>query len=534
MNTTITTTADTSNRVIIFDTTLRDGEQSPGFSMTPRQKLKMARMLGELGVDVIEAGFAAASPGDFASVQDIAKEAQTATICSLARCLEGDIVKAADALEAARSKRLHVFVATSPIHREHKLKMSREQVIKQAVMGVELARSRVDDVEFSAEDAIRTEPEFLAEVLSATIAAGATTVNIPDTVGYTTPTEMAELIHYLRAHVEGIEKAVISTHCHNDLGMAAANSLAAVKAGARQIECTINGIGERAGNAALEEVVMALHTRADVFSCNTGIDTRKLQPASRLLAGITGNFVPRNKAIVGDNAFAHESGIHQHGMLANAETYEIMKPEDVGISRSQLVLGKHSGRHAVVERARALGFELSGNQLDQVFAGFKRLADQKKRIFDADIEALIAGTKSRIGGPWRFRSLKVDSGIGDAALPTAAVSLEHENGQTAQEAAIGDGPLDAAFKALVRATGITLDLRGIAVRSISEGEDAQGEAEVRASFDGKELSGHGISTDIVVACAEALLQIINRIARRQESLAPIATSLTDKAATSAA
>ncbi len=503
------------DHVIIFDTTLRDGEQSPGFSMTPRQKIRMAKMLGELGVDVIEAGFAAASPGDFASVRDIASQVHGPTICSLARCLEGDIMRAADALEPAAKKRLHVFVATSPIHRRDKLKMNRTQVVEQAVRGVELARQRVDDVEFSAEDAIRTEPEFLVEVLTAAIEAGATTVNIPDTVGYTTPGEMMGLIQYLRGHVPNIDKAVISTHCHDDLGMAVANSLAAVQVGARQIECTINGIGERAGNAALEEVVMAIKTRREMFECDTRVDTQKLHPSSRLLAGITGNFVPRNKAVVGENAFAHESGIHQHGMLANAKTYEIMRPEDVGISRSQLILGKHSGRHAVVERARTLGFELQGEQLDQVFARFKQLADRKKRIFDADIEALITGSQTKVAGPWRFKSFKVDSGIGDAALPTAAVALANEDGSVAQEAAIGDGPLDATFKALQRATGTEMTLKGIAVRSITEGEDAQGEAEVRAIFNGQELSGHGVSTDIVVACAEALLQIINRIARRK-------------------
>ncbi len=500
--------------VVIFDTTLRDGEQSPGFSMTRPQKLRMAEMLAALKVDVIEAGFAAASPGDFASVHSVAEQIQGPRICSLARCNENDITQAARALEPAARKRLHVFIATSPIHREHKLKLSREQVIAQAVSGVELARSLADDVEFSAEDAIRTEPEYLAEVLEAAIAAGASTVNIPDTVGYTTPAEMTRLIRFIQENVPNIDQAIISTHCHNDLGMAVANSLSAVEQGARQIECTINGIGERAGNASLEEIVMAIHTRADHFGCDTQIDTTKLHPASRLLAGITGSFVPRNKAVVGDNAFAHEAGIHQHGVLAHAETYEIMKPEDVGVLQSDLVLGKHSGRHAVVDRIKQLGFDLEFVNVDQVFADFKNLADQKKRVFDADLEALITG-KPHSEGPWRIEALKVTSGIGADHEPHADVTLVHEDGTRRSQSGSGDGPLDATFHAMIEASGLDLHMTGLAVRSITEGEDAQGEAEVRATYEGNEMKGSGLSTDIVAASARALLDIINSVSRKQ-------------------
>ncbi|MEM9531281.1 MAG: 2-isopropylmalate synthase [Pseudomonadota bacterium] len=501
-----------SRQVRIFDTTLRDGEQSPGFSMTRRQKLRMANMLAALNVDIIEAGFAAASEGDFDCVQSIAREVEGPMICSLSRCNPGDIEASARALEPAEKSRIHVFIATSPIHREHKLKLNRSQVLENAVGGVRLARSHVEDVEFSAEDAIRTEPEYLAEVLQAVIEAGATTVNIPDTVGYTTPGEMEQLIRYLKEHVPNIDQAVISTHCHNDLGMAVANSLAAVEAGAGQIECTINGIGERAGNASLEEVVMALRTRADHYQAHTGIETTKLHPASRLLAGITGSFVARNKAVVGDNAFAHEAGIHQHGVLEHAETYEIMKPEDVGVNKSDLILGKHSGRHAVVDRIKALGFDPENVDVTGLFKAFKALADRKKRIYDADLEALVTGQTTR-RGPWQLTGLRVVSGIGDEAA-TANVSLTHENGETYTVECSGDGPLDAAFKAMVRATGLTLRVTGLAVRSVTQGEDAQGEAEVRAAWGESELKGTGVSTDIIAASTQALVEIINAAARQ--------------------
>lgn len=379
---------DRDNRVIIFDTTLRDGEQSPGYGMNTDQKLRMARALDELGVDVIEAGFAAASEGDAEAVQRVAAEVKNARVCSLARCHKGDISAAGRALDKAHNKRIHVFIATSPIHREHKLQLSREQVLEKAVEGVRQALSYADDVEFSAEDAIRTERDFLAQVVEAVIDAGARTVNIPDTVGYSTPDEIGSLFSYLVSNVPNVNGAILSAHCHDDLGMAVANSLAAVKAGARQIECTINGIGERAGNCSLEEAVMAIKTRADFFSAlEIGVNTKKLYPTSQLLTEITGQPVARNKAIVGRNAFAHEAGIHQHGMLQNRETYEIMRPEDVGME-SALVLGKHSGRHALQKKLQELGYELGDNEFQSVFIAFKDLADRQRDISDDDLIAL--------------------------------------------------------------------------------------------------------------------------------------------------
>ena len=510
-------------QVTIFDTTLRDGEQAPGFSMGPEQKLRLAQSLALLGVDIIEAGFPVASPGDFDSVQCIASAVRGPVICGLARCNSADIEAVAQAIAAAEKKRIHVFIATSPIHRQYKLKMTPEQVIRRAVEGVRLARSLECDIEFSAEDASRTEPGFLAEVMSAVIEAGATTINVPDTVGYATPADMGKLISYLRQQVTGIERACISVHCHDDLGMGVANSLAAVESGARQVECTINGIGERAGNAALEEIVMALRTRADHYGCQTNINSERLHPTSRQLAAITGNLVPRNKAIVGENAFAHESGIHQHGMLADNRTYEIMRPADVGVAESRLVLGKHSGRHAIAERVKKMGYQLDDPAIDSLFQRFKVLADQKSAIYDADLEALASGQDDSIVGPWRIIALRVESGIGAGQHPSAVVSLAHTDGRFAHEAAVGDGPLDAAFKAMVKATAVKLTLCSLNLRSVSEGEDAQGEAQLQASWEGEIFTGHGVSTDIVAAGCFAVLQIINRIALRQQmiSAAPL-------------
>jgi len=502
-----------ADRVIVFDTTLRDGEQSPGCSMRLNQKLRLARSLAELGVDVIEAGFAAASRDDFESVRRIATEIRGPKICSLARCHPGDIERAAAALEPAANKRLHVFIATSPVHREHKLGLRRAQVIERAVAGVRQAREHSADVEFSAEDALRTEPDFLAEVALAVIEAGATTFNVPDTVGYTTPEEMFRRLIALREAVPEINDIVISTHCHNDLGLAVANSLAAVRAGARQVECTVNGIGERAGNAALEEVAMALKTRADLFGVETGIDTRRLYPVSRQLAAVIGSFVPRNKAIVGDNAFAHEAGIHQHGMLANPETYEIMRPEDVGISRSTLVLGKHSGRHALAQRIAELGFLVSDTELERVFHAFKRLADRKRHVFDADLEALVTGERAGHAGPWTLTHFHAHSGVDDDAMASATVALKGPDGVQHHEACVGDGPVDAALKAIARACGMTFELEGMHLRSISEGEDAQAEAELRARIEGVGYTGRSVATDIVAACVQAFIDIINRAAR---------------------
>ena len=502
------------DRVIIFDTTLRDGEQAPGCSMTLREKLRVARALADLRVNVIEAGFAAASPGDFDSVTAIAESVTGPVVCSLARCHPEDVARAAAAVKPAEKSRIHVFVATSEIHRTLKLQMAKEEIIRRAVESVTLAREHCDDVEFSAEDASRTELAYLADVVQAVIEAGASTINIPDTVGYTVPAEFAELFTYLKSNVPDIDKIVLSVHCHDDLGMAVANSLSAVNAGARQVECTINGIGERAGNCSLEEVVMALKTRHDFFGIDTGIDTTRLYPTSRLVASITGMHVPRNKAIVGENAFAHEAGIHQHGMLKDASTYEIMKPETVGLSRSNLVLGKHSGRHAFRERVVQLGFELDDERLNRAFADFKKLADRKKDMFDGDIEAIIMNAGEATIGPWTLGELNISAGTGSIA--GAAVRLVHSDGTVKDEAAVGDGPVEAAFKALERAAGISMELKNFEVRSVTMGEDAQGEVTVTVDYNEQPYRGHGASIDIVEAGSRAYLEVINRILRRRE------------------
>ena len=505
----------TDDRVIIFDTSLRDGEQAPGCSMTLREKLRVAAALRDLKVDVIEAGFPAASLGDFDAVQAIAGEINGPIICGLARCNPTDIERVWKAIQPANKHRIHVFVATSEIHRKHKLRMAKEEIIKHAASAVEMAKGYCDDVEFSPEDASRTELAYLADVVTAVVEAGATTVNIPDTVGYTVPDEFAEVFRYLKKNVSGIADVVLSVHCHNDLGMAVANSLAAVGAGARQIECTINGIGERAGNCSLEEVVMAIKTRAEFFGVHTGVETRKLYPTSRLVGSVTGMHIPRNKAVVGENAFAHEAGIHQHGILKNAATYEIMLPEDVGIGRSNLVLGKHSGRHAFRERVRQLGFELDDDELNRAFNDFKSLADRKKELFDADIEAIIMNTGAGIQGPWQMDELNITAG--SRAIAAAAVRVSHTDGRKVSEAAVGDGPVEAAFKAIERATGVSVDLKNFEVRSVTVGEDAQGEVTVTVEYNDESYRGHGISTDIVEAGARAYLEVINRICRRQET-----------------
>jgi 2-isopropylmalate synthase len=509
----MTTPADAAardpNRVLIFDTTLRDGEQSPGCSMTRPEKLRMARALAELGVDVIEAGFPAASRGDWEAVREIAREVHGPVIAGLARCNREDIDKAWSAVREATRPRLHVFLATSAIHREHKLNMAKEQILHTAVEGVRYARSLGADVEFSPEDASRTELEFLREVVEAVIEAGATTINVPDTVGYTVPEEFHEVFSYLKRHVRGADRVTFSVHCHNDLGMAVANSLAAVRAGARQVECTINGIGERAGNASLEELVMALRTREGLFGLHTGIDTRRLFPTSRLLSSITGLPIPRNKAVVGENAFAHESGIHQHGMLKHHSTYEIMRPEDVGLSRSHLVLGKHSGRAALRDRIREMGFELSDAELARVFEDFKSLADKKKEVFDGDIEALVLRSEAGPGGPWQLESLHAVSD--SASASSARVGLRHVDGRLLAHECAGDGPVDAAFKAIEAATGIAVTLRKFEVRSVTMGEDAQGEAVVTVEHNGRSYRASSVTTDIVESGVRAFLEVVNQI-----------------------
>lgn len=512
----------TGDRIIIFDTTLRDGEQSPGCSMNTAEKLEVARALVELGVDVIEAGFPVASPGDFDAVSRIAERfGDRSTICALSRSREEDIDRAGAALQAAEKRRIHVFLATSAIHREHKLRMDKSQIIQRAVESVERARQYCEDIEFSPEDAVRTELDFLCEVVERTIAAGATTVNIPDTVGYATPSHYHRVIRHLRENVPNIGSAIISAHCHDDLGLAVANSLAAVEAGARQVECTINGLGERAGNAALEEIVMAIRTRADYFGVHTGINTRKLVPTSHLVSSITGMKVQRNKAIVGQNAFAHEAGIHQHGVLQERSTYEIMRPEDVGYSGQNLVLGKHSGRAAFRDRIVQLGFELDDAALQRVFDDFIQLADKKKEIYDSDITALIENRLSDNNDNWEL--VRFQTSAGTSMMPTATVELR-KNGQSATaDAATGDGPIDAVFRALERIMQLPARLDDFDVRSVSGGKDAQGEVRVTISVAGRQYHGKAVSTDIIEAAAQAYLKALNRADANRESTADTPT-----------
>ncbi len=504
------TMADARN-IRIFDTTLRDGEQSPGASMNLDEKMEVAQALIDLGVDIIEAGFPIASPGDFEAVREISTNFRGATICGLARCNEKDIDRAWEALKHAQDARIHVFLATSAIHREFKLKMSRDEIIDRAVAGVKRAASYCDDVEFSPEDAARTELDFLCEVVEKSIAAGATTVNIPDTVGYATPTHMGNVIETLVNRVPNIDKAVISIHCHNDLGLAVANSLAAVEHGAGQIECTINGIGERAGNCSLEEVVMAMRTRGDYYGVDTKINSKRLVPTSRLVSTITGIAVQRNKAIVGRNAFAHEAGIHQDGMLKEPTTYEIMRPEDVGFTKTDLVLGKHSGRAALDDRAKTLGFSLSREQLQDVFEEFKKLADKKKEVYDGDIVALIQQELHEVKDEeWSLVSFAVSSGTG--VKPEVTLTLQHGDQQFTEQLSDGDGPIDAAFLATSKITGIQMNCKEYRVRSATLGRDAQGEVNLEVEHDKKIYRGRGVSTDTVEATVKAILNAMNRIA----------------------
>ena len=502
-------TSTTSRHIVIFDTTLRDGEQSPGASMNMAEKLEVAQALVELGVDVIEAGFPIASPGDFEAVREIARSVRGAVICGLARCRQADIDRAWEAVQHAKEARIHVFLATSAIHREHKLRMDKDEIIRNAVEGVKRAKGYCQNIEFSPEDASRTESDFLCKVVEAAINAGATTVNIPDTVGYATPNHMGEVIRILRNRVPNIEKAVISVHCHNDLGLAVANSLAAVEAGAGQVECTINGLGERAGNCSLEEIVMALRTRHDYYHASTQIATRRLVPTSRLVANITGIQVQRNKAIVGQNAFAHEAGIHQDGMLKERTTYEIMRPEDVGLSMTDLVLGKHSGRAALADRAKALGYSLTGEQLDTIFMAFKNLADKKKEIYDADIAALVEQQIHSIAEKWSLDSYKVTCGTGE--VPEVTLRLRHGDEKVTATVASGDGPIDAIFLAIEQLTGISVVCKDFSVHSVTVGKDAQGEVMVQIEHEGQVYRGRGVSTDSVEASAKAFLNAINRV-----------------------
>ncbi|MGL6075015.1 MAG: 2-isopropylmalate synthase [Fimbriiglobus sp.] len=507
--------ANDPNRVIVFDTTLRDGEQSPGCSMNPQEKLEIAFALRDLGVDVIEAGFPIASPGDFESVKTIAQRVEGPIIAGLARCHPADIDRAAEAVKFAARPRVHVFLATSAIHREFKLKMSREEILRRTVEGVKRARDLVEDVEFSPEDASRTELDFLAEVVEKAIEAGATTLNIPDTVGYAVPSHYARIIQHLKTHVRGADKVIFSVHCHNDLGLAVANSLAALEVGARQVECTINGIGERAGNTALEEIVMAMHTRKDQFHLTTNINTRNIVPISRKLAHITGMVVQRNKAIVGANAFAHESGVHQDGMLKNPSTYEIMKPEDIGLPSGELKLGKLSGRAALKDKVEKLGYHLTDEQLQAAFEAFKNLADRKKEIYDADLEAIAENLlQSTVQKKYTLHAFTCNAGTG--TLPSAAVCLWQSDGQLLKDAAVGDGPVDAVFQTINRICNTpTMKLIDYRIRAVTVNADAQGEAYVEVIYQGQKMHARAVSTDIVEASALAYLDIINRMVTRE-------------------
>jgi len=476
--------------------------------MNTAEKLEVARALAALGVDVMEAGFPIASPDDFEAVRTIAQEVEGPVICGLARCREEDIDRAAEALKGCERARIHVFLATSKIHRERKFEMVREEILRLAVEGVKRAKQYVEDVEFSPEDASRTEREFLAQVVEAAIDAGATTVNIPDTVGYAVPPHFGEVVRHLFEDVPNIGNAVISVHCHNDLGLAVANSLAAVEAGARQVECTINGLGERAGNCSLEELVMAMRVRADRYGPTTNIRTQRLYPTSRLVSAVSGMMVQRNKAIVGENAFAHEAGIHQHGVLKDRRTYEIIDPAEVGVVRSRLVLGKHSGRHALAERVKELGFQLSDEQLGRCFEQFKVLADKKKEVFDEDIEALIEDVVKEVPKVYVIDSFHISSG--SATIPTGAVRLR-KNGELLEDAACGDGPVDAVYRTISRIVGIAPTLTDYHLRAVTGGRDALGEVNIEVTHGGRTFRGRAVSTDIIEASAQAYVDVLNKI-----------------------
>ncbi len=527
------------DRILIFDTTLRDGEQSPGASLNVDEKLVIAKQLAKLGVDIIEAGFPFASPGDFEAVQRIAEQVGTETgpvICGLARATQADIKAAAQALAPAHYKRIHTFIATSDIHLEFKLKKSRSEVLKIAAEMVAYAKTFVEDVEFSPEDAGRSNPEFLYQVLEAAIAAGATTINIPDTVGYTTPAEFGALIKGIKDNVPNIDQAIISVHGHNDLGLAVANFLEAAKNGARQLECTINGIGERAGNAALEELVMALHVRRQYFNpffgrpvdseaSLTNIDTRQIYKTSRLVSNLTGMLIQPNKAIVGANAFAHESGIHQDGVLKHKLTYEIMDAQLIGLAENQIVLGKLSGRNAFASRLRELGFELSESDLNRAFVRFKEVADKKREITDWDLEAIV-NDETQASDPGGYVLEFVQVTCGDHAKPTATVIVRTPDGEELTDAAIGTGPVDAVYRAINRVIGLPNRLIEYSVQSVTAGIDAMGEVTIRLQHEDRIYSGHAANTDVIVASAQAYMNALNRLARglKQQALHPQAIS----------
>ncbi|MBX6376956.1 MAG: 2-isopropylmalate synthase [Clostridia bacterium] len=495
-------------RIYVFDTTLRDGEQSPGVNLLVHEKVEIARQLAKLGVDVIEAGFPITSDGDFEGVRAIAREVRGPVICALARTAAVDIDRAAEAIREAESQRIHVFTSASEIHIKYMLQMTPDEVVEMSVGAVRHAKGYVEDVEFSAQDCMRADPEFLFRLYAAAIEAGATVINIPDTVGYTTPEEYADLIRRMRERVPGADRVRISVHTHNDLGLAVANSLAALKAGADQVECAVNGIGERAGNCSLEEVVMALHTRRDYFDLETGIQIDQIYRTSRLVSRLTGMVIQPNKAVVGDNAFAHESGIHQDGVLKERTTYEIMRAEDIGWPSNRLVLGKHSGRHAFRDKLRELGYELSREEVNALFRRFKALTDRKKEVNDQDIEALVEEGMFSVAQLFTLRYFHISSG--NNAVPTATVAVERE-GVLYREAALGDGPVDALFRAIDRAVGMEPKLLDYRLRAVTEGKDAQGEVTVKIEQNGQVVLGRGVSTDILEASALAYLHALNKL-----------------------
>ena len=497
------------NRVYFFDTTLRDGEQTPGVSLQTPEKIEIAKGLVRLGIDVIEAGFPAASPGDFEAVQMIAREVKGTTICGLARANEKDVQKVADALKDAERSRLHVFIATSEIHMKYKLKMTRQEVLDRVKSILEFAKGKFDEIEFSGEDAARTDLDFLCEVFGVAIAGGATIINVPDTVGYMNPNEFGDKIRYIKEHTPGIENAIISVHCHDDLGLANANTLAAIKAGARQVEGTINGLGERAGNVAIEEVVMALKTRHDYFDdLQVNIDTKQFTKVSKLVSRLTGVVVPPNKPIVGSNAFAHESGIHQHGMMSNPETYEIMTPESVGAEKTDLVLGKHSGRHAFADHLAKLGFQsFTEEKINDLFGKFKELADRKKQVYDDDIVALVV---DNLHHKKAFELVAQYYKLGEKGYAYADVRLMTPEGEKA-DAAVGDGPVDASLKAVERVVGLPISLKDYQIRAITAGKDALGEATLKVEYNGRLYHGRGISTDIVKSSVNAYINAVNSV-----------------------
>jgi len=503
-----------AGKIIIFDTTLRDGEQSPGYSMNTAEKMHLASQLERLKVDVLEAGFPSSSEGDFEAVQMIAKKVRNVEVAALARASKEDIDAAWGAIKDAANPRIHIVIATSDIHLQHKLKLNRDQVVAKAVEAITYAKQFTGNIEFSAEDGSRTDRNFLCRIFEAVISAGATTVNLPDTVGYAIPSEFADLITYVKSHTPNIGKAILSVHCHNDLGLATANTLASISAGAQQVEVTVNGIGERAGNTSLEEVVMALHTRRNYLNCFTKINTKEIYPSSHLLAMITGIPVQPNKAIVGANAFAHEAGIHQDGVLKNKATYEIMEPATIGLKANRLVMGKHSGRHAFRDRLKTLGYDLSKSDIDLLFQKFKELADKRKEIVDEDLEVLIAEEILRVPDTYKLKYLNVTSGT--ATVPTATVQMEIK-GKEEQKAGFGIGPIDATFNAIAKMTGTQSKLLNFSIDSLTGGTDAQGSVTVRLEEGGVQTLGKGNDPDIIVSSAKAFINGLNRLAHLKKN-----------------